>query len=1057
MNPVESRAQIFGRKEKTAKTTQIEASSLQALQWRNIGPYRAGRSVAVAGHKDQPDTYYYGGTGGGVLKTTDGGKTWIHISDDDFNSGSVGALAVAPSDPKVIYAGMGETDIRGNMSPGDGVYKSTDGGKTWQHLGLEETRFISTIVVHPKNEDIVWVAAMGQLFGTEGNTQRGVYKSTDGGATWNMVLYHDKHTGAVDLEIDPQNPRVLYAALWEAYRNAWTMSSGGAGSGLYKSTDGGETWQELSEQPGMPKGVLGKIGIAASPAQNGRVWAIVENENGGVFRSDDGGNSWKRVNKNRALRQRAWYYSKIMADPTDAEKVYVLNVGFYRSHDGGQSFERISTPHGDHHDLWIAPNNPNRMIIGDDGGGQVSYNAGSSWSDMKQATAQFYHVTLDNQFPYRVYGAQQDNSTVAVKSRSIGDWSIDEKDWHSVAGGESGYIAVHPEKPWITFGGSYGGYLTRYNERTKQNFMVNVWPDNPMGAPASELRDRFQWTYPIRFSSHNSDILYTASQYVYRSNDGGMSWERISPDLTRDEEAKQGAAGGPITKDNTSVEYYNTIFTLEESPVQENLLWAGSDDGLVHLSRDGGENWAEVTPEDLPESLISIVEPSPHNPAKAYLAVNRYKFGDFEPYLYKTENYGKDWKKITSGIPEGDYTRVIREDPHVEGMLYAGTERGVWFSLDDGTSWSRLNLNLPTVPVRDLAIQKREKDLVAATHGRSFWILDDLAPLHQMKQDLDLLKQSATLFTPEQAYRLEGGSYEQPGMEAGENPSNGVVLFYHLADSVDDEITLTIKDKAQQTIRTFSSQETPEGHPVTPSGEFHEDPQEQPASVLRSSEGLQRFVWDMRYPPAENLDGIQILWGGSTRGPKAVPGTYQAILTVGDQAIDTVEFEVVKDPRIETTSKDFEAQFELYQQIHTKLDTTHKVINRIRQVRTSINDVLGSLEDGEDQSTTSVQELGEKIITQLDEQEQKLVQTKAESFQDVLNYPIKLNNKLAALGSTVESADSRPTQQMYDVYEMLSGKVDDVFSNLDQVWNEQIPQFNEQVDQLDIPAVKVLE
>ena len=1052
-----AQAQLFGGKKESKSTAQIDSTSLQALEWRNIGPYRAGRSVAVAGHPDQPHTYYYGGTGGGVLKTEDGGKTWIHVSDKDFNTGSVGALAVAPSDPNVIYAGMGETDIRGNMSPGDGVYKSTDGGDSWEPLGLEKTKFISTIVVHPRDEDIVWVAAMGQLFGTKGNAERGVYKSVDGGKSWEKVLYEDKNTGAVDLEIDPDNPRVLYAALWQAYRNAWTMSSGGPGSGLYKSTDGGETWQELSQNPGLPKGVLGKIGIAASPAQDGRLWAIVENDNGGVFRSDDGGATWQRVNKNRALRQRAWYYSKIVADPADAEKVYVLNVRFYRSHDGGKTFERISTPHADHHDLWIDPNNANRMIVGDDGGGQVSYNAGESWSDMKQATAQFYHVTVDNRFPYRVYGAQQDNSTIAIKNRTIGDWHINEQDWHSVAGGESGYIAVHPEKPWITFGGSYGGYLTRYNERTRQNFMVNVWPNNPMGAAARELKYRFQWTYPIRFSPHNSDILYTAAQYVFKSGDGGMSWERISPDLTRDDPSKQGPAGGPITKDNTSVEYYNTIFTLEESPLEEGLLWAGSDDGLVHISRDGGENWAEITPEGLPESLISIVEPSPHDPGKAYLAVNRYKFGNFKPYLYKTTNYGEEWQKITSGIPEGEYTRVIREDPHSEGLLYAGTERGVWFSLDDGGSWNRLQQNLPAVPVRDLVIQKREKDLVAATHGRSFWILDDLAPLHQMKNELEVVEKPAHLFEPERAYRLKGGRYEREGMEAGENPPNGVVFFYHLGDSTAQEVNLEVMDEQGETIRTFSSHETPEGRPVEPSREFFEDPKERPASVLRSSVGLHRFVWDMRYPPAENLDGKQILWAGSTRGPKAVPGSYMARLTVGEDTIGSVPVTIDKDPRIDTAPEDFEAQFALYQKIHAKLDTTHITINRIRAAKAQLGKVLERLKKANvaEDAAGPVQELGKAIIDSLETQEQKLVQSKAESFQDVLNYPIKLNNKLAALASSVESAHSRPTQQMYDVYEMLAGKVDEVFASLESVWQQQIPKFNEKVEELELPAILV--
>lgn len=1009
---------IFGHGEEVQNPA-VDSTLLKGLEYRNIGPFRGGRSVAVAGHKDQPDTYYTGFTGGGVYKTQDGGNTWINVSDGYFNTGSVGAIVVAPSDPNVIYAGMGETCIRGNMSAGDGVYKSIDGGDTWQHVGLGDTHFIGEMVVHPDNPDIIWVAALGHAFGSEGNTERGVYKSTDGGETWQKVLYHNEHAGAVDIEIDPNNPRVLYASLWEAYRNPWKMVSGGPGSGLYKSTDGGDTWKNISQRPGLPKGVLGKIGVAVSPVNSDRVWAIIENENGGVFRSDDKGKTWDRVNSERNLRQRAWYYTHIVAGPEDEDVVYVLNVSFHKSTDGGESFESIGTPHGDHHDLWIDPTNGKRMAVADDGGGQVTYNGGNDWSSYyKYATAQFYHVILDNKFPYWVYGAQQDNSTVAIKNRTAG-YGIDDDDWHAVAGGESGYIAPDPDDPDVTYGGSYGGYLNKYNYETKQSDRIDVWPNNPMGAGAADLKYRFQWTFPIYISPHNSDALYATSQYVHRSMDEGMSWNRISPDLTRNDKSKQQESGGPITKDDTSVEYYNTVFSFAESPVEAGVLWAGADDGLVHISRDNGESWQEVTPSGMPEAMISILDPSPHDAGTAYIAANRYKFGDFSPMLYKTENFGRSWTRINKGIPEGDFTRVIREDPNREGLLYAGTETGVYISFDDGENWQPLQLNLPAVPITDLAVHKRDKDLVVATQGRSFWILDNLNVLHEMRDEVK--NADYYLYQPETTYLFGGGGFSRPGGTTGQNPEPGVVVHYNLQNATDSEIQLQFVEPDGTVIRTYSNKEDLEGNTVEKSEEFYEEENgDTPSDVLTSHQGLNTFSWDMSYEGATDLDGRQILWAGSTDGPTAIPGKYTVRLLVDGEKVASKPFEITKDPRIDTTQEDFEAQFALHQQIIAKLDTTHKSINKIRDVRAELQEMMNENELNEQGMETA-----QAILSELSDIESTLMQTKAESYQDVLNYPIKLNNKLASLASTVGTGDNRPTEQQYGVYEELAAQVDE--------------------------------
>ncbi|MBX6351646.1 MAG: glycosyl hydrolase, partial [Clostridia bacterium] len=738
-----------------------------SLEWRNIGPFRGGRVVAVAGHPTERMTFFMGSTGGGVWKTTNGGTTWRNVSDGFLGSASVGAIQVAEADPNVVYVGMGECSIRGNVSFGDGVYRSDDGGASWRHLGLAATRHIARIRIHPRDPDLVYVAALGHAFGP--NPERGVYRSRDGGRTWELVLFRSEDAGAIDLSLDPQNPRILYAAFWEARRGEWFLRSGGPGSGLFRTTDGGDTWVEITRNKGLPEGVWGKVGVAVSPAREGRVWALVEAEKGGVYRSDDGGESWRLVSDEPRLRSRPWYYSHIHAHPTDPETVFVLTEGFWVSTDGGHTFRLRPTPHGDHHDLWIDPRDPDRMIHGADGGATVSFDGGRSWSSIfNQPTGEFYHVTVDTRFPYRVYGAQQDNTTISIASASR-QGAITEQDWWDVGGAESGYIAVRPDDPDVVYagssGGGEGGRLTRFDQRTGERREITPWPARTAGMAAEEYRYRFQWTSPIHISPHDPNVLYFCANRVFRSRDEGESWEIISPDLTRNDPEKLGPSGGPITRDHTGVEVYGTIFAFAESPLAPGLLWAGSDDGRVHVSRDAGASWTDVTPPDMPEwTRVSIVEPSPHNPDGCYLAASRYRLDDRRPYLWKTTDLGKTWQRITDGIPDEDYTRVIRADPVRPGLLFCGTETGVYVSRDDGASWQRMNLNLPVVPVHDLAVQ--DGDLVAATHGRAFWILDDITPLRQ-----DVPEDDVWLFRPRDTVRVRyaaRGRMSRPKMAAAD-------------------------------------------------------------------------------------------------------------------------------------------------------------------------------------------------------------------------------------------------------------------------------------------------
>ena len=1008
----------------------VDEALIEGLEYRMIGPYRGGRSAAVAGVPGQPFLAYFGATGGGVWRTTDGGQSWQNISDGFFG-GSIGAVAVSEWDPNVIYVGGGEKTVRGNVSHGYGMWKSVDAGKTWAQTGLTDTRHIPRVRIHPRNPDLVYVAALGHLSGP--NEQRGIFRSKDGGATWEKILYQGPEVGAVDLILDPANPRVLYATFWRVKRTPYSLESGGEGSSLWKSTDGGDTWAEITNQDnGLPKGTLGIIGVTVSPANPDRVWAIVEAQDGGVFRSEDGGESWRKINSDRNLRQRAWYYTRIYAGPTNPDEVYVLNVGFWRSRDGGVTYERIRTPHGDHHDLWIDPDNPKHLVVGDDGGAQVSFNDGASWTTYhNQPTAQFYRVTTDNHFPYRIYGAQQDNSTVRILHRSSGG-GITERDWEPTAGGESGWIAPHPDDPDIVYGGSYGGYLTRINHRTGERRTVTVWPDNPMGYGAKDLRYRFQWNFPILFSRHDPGVVYAAGNVLFQTTDEGQSWQALSPDLTRNDTTKMGPSGGPITKDNTSVEYYGTIFTVAEGP-ERGVIWTGSDDGLLHISRDGGQTWTDVTPPRrmMPEfAQINDIRPHPFEPGGLYVAATRYKWDDFAPYLYRTTDYGQTWTKITNGIDPLHFTRALEPDPQRRGLLYAGTESGMYVSFDDGANWQSFQLNLPVVPITDLAW--KENDLVVATQGRSFWVLDDLTPLHQLRRDL--ARKAFHLYNPRPTYRMRGFSFSSG--DVGENPPSGVVLRYFLKDAPDSTaITLKILETDGDVIDTYATDAKARGQKIEPEA------------------GLNQFVWDMRYPDAERFDGL-ILWAGGTGGPQATPGRYQARLIVGSDSM-TVPFEIVKDPRASASQADLQAQHDFLIALRDKLSETHEAILDIREARSQIDALTERLGDhaGADTIRAAAKTLKEKMRTI----EEALYQTKNRSGQDPLNYPIRLNNRLSALAGVVASGDNRPTDQAIAVRDEITALIDAELAKLRTILQTDLPAFNRLVREQDVPAVVIEE
>ncbi|GAB4401550.1 MAG: hypothetical protein OHK0053_24390 [Microscillaceae bacterium] len=971
-------ALLAQKKNMPSSALSYDSSLFETLQWRCIGPYRGGRSAAVAGVPGQPNLYYFGATGGGVWRTTDAGASWQNISDGYFG-GSIGAVAVSEADPNIIYVGGGEKTVRGNVSHGLGIWKSVDAGKSWVHLELKDSRHITRIRIHPKNPEVVYAAVLGHLFGP--NPERGVYRSVNGGQTWEQILFVNENAGAVDLLLDPVNPRILYASTWRVRRTPYSLESGGEGSALWKSTDGGNTWTELTKaSEGLPTGTLGIIGVSVSPLNNERVWAIIEAEEGGVFRSDNGGKTWQRINSDRSLRQRAWYYTRLYADTQNEDVLYVLNVEFHKSKDGGRTYETIDTPHSDHHDLWISPDNPQHMVIGNDGGAQVSLNGGESWSTYhNQPTAQFYRIATDNHFPYRIYGGQQDNSTVRILSRSY-EAGISEAHWEETAGGESAHIAPHPVNPDIVYGGSYGGFLTRVNHATEEVRAVDVYPDNHMGWAAKDVKYRFQWNFPIIFSPHDPNTLYCGANILFKTTNEGQSWTAISPDLTRNDTTKMEASGGPITKDNTSVEYYGTIFAMAESPAEAGLIWVGSDDGLVHLTRDGGQTWTNVSPKGMPEwMMINSVDPHPVQKGVCYIAGTRYKLDDFQPYLYKTSDYGKTWTKITNGIPAGHFTRVIRLDPKRAGLLYAGTEMGVYVSFDDGQNWQPLQRNLPQVPITDLAV--KENDLIAATQGRSYWIMDDLHLLHQLKPDLK--SSPLHFFSPDVSYHRMGSDQPIPGR--GQNPPAGVGLHFFLAEKPDStqRVQLDIQEADGTLIRSFATQLTPAEKKAGKIGE------------LKVQKGLNRFVWNMRYPDAARFEGL-ILWFGGTQGPSAIPGQYQATLSMGETR-HTQKFEILKDPNLSSSQADLAAQFNFLREIRDKLTETHEAIQEIRAIRQQMKGFTERLKNQEKYKALldTAQAMG-KRLTRIEE---TLYQTKNRSGQDPLNYPVRLNNRLSALAS----------------------------------------------------------
>jgi len=1013
---------------------------LKLLQYRSIGPFRGGRVTAVAGVPSQPNVYYFGATGGGVWKTTDGGVNWQPVSDKFFRTGSVGAIDVSISDPNVIYVGMGESPVRGNVSHGDGIYRSNDAGKTWKHIGLSDSRQIGRVRIHPKDPNVAFVAAMGHLWGP--NKERGVFRTKDGGKTWQNILFRSENAGAFDLSFDAADPSTIYAAFWQVQRTPYSLISGGEGSALYKSTDGGDTWTDISKNRGMPTGVLGKIGVSVSPVNSSRVFAMIEAKEGGLYRSDDGGETWTRTSDNAGIRQRPWYYTRVYTDSQNADTVYVLNVGFHRSIDGGRTFSTIGVPHSDNHDLWIAPGDNQRMINANDGGANVSRDGGRNWTEQDQPTAQFYRVTTDNDFPYNIYGAQQDNSTVKIASRT-NDFAITEADWHDVGGGESGWIAPHPENSSIVFAGSYGGFLTRYDHRTKQQRNVNVYPDNPMGAGAAAMKYRFQWNFPILFSPHKTDgkySLYAGGNILFRSLDEGQSWQAISPDLTRNDKSKQGTSGGPITQDNTSVEYYSTIFTVAESPITSGVIWTGSDDGLVHITRDGGKTWTNITPRDLPEvAQVNSIEASPHDAATAYFAATAYKSDDYKPYIYKTNDYGKTWKKIVAGIADDAFTRVVREDPNRRGFLYSGTETGMYMSANDGESWQSMQLNMPIVPITDLAVHKRDKDLVVATQGRSFYVLDNLPLVYQLA---DARNSNAFLFKPEDAYRQAGGGGFQlpPNATVGANPPNGVVTHYWLK-AKPKEVSLEYIDASGKVVRRFTGRPPVEGQssgPQTAGGDAN----------LPSEIGLNRFVWNYRLPNATGLPGL-IMWGGSLAGPRIVPGNYQVRLSVDGKAVATESFVVKADPRIATTQDGFQKQFDFLSNTTAKITATHNAILEIRDLRKQIDDLSGRLKADQKELKEKAAEIAKKLTAV----EEELMQTKIRSSQDALNYPIKLNNKLAALASLVDGSDDAPTSQAYDVYNDLTAKIDAQLAILARIKSDDIAAFNRAYSEKGLPVI----
>jgi photosystem II stability/assembly factor-like uncharacterized protein len=1010
-------------------STKFSEEYFSAVEWRNIGPFRGGRSAAVTGVSGKANLFYMGSTGGGVWKTNDAGGTWQNISDGFFG-GSVGAVAVSESDNNVIYVGMGEKTVRGNVSSGDGIWKSENAGKTWKHMGLKNSRHIPRMRIHPKNANIVFAAVLGDLY--KPTQERGVYKSVDGGENWKRVLFSDENSGAIDLIINPNNPRILYATTWDVRRTPYSLSSGGEGSAIYKSIDGGDTWNNISEHKGLPKGIWGISGVTVSPVNSDIVWALIENEKGGIYKSTDAGETWKLINSERKLRQRAWYYTRIYADTQDEDILYVLNVRYHKSTDGGKTYKTYNAPHGDHHDLWIAPEDNQRMIIGDDGGAQISFDAGENWSTyMNQPTSQFYRVTTDNHFPYRILAAQQDNSTVRIPHRTSGRF-IKESDWTSTAGGESAHIAVDPLNDDIVYGGSYGGLLTRKNHKTNETRAINVWPDDPMGHGAEDFKYRFQWNFPIFFSPNNKKKLYAASNHLHVTENEGQSWEIISPDLTRNDPKTLSSSGGPITQDNTGVEYYGTIFAATESAFESGLIWTGSDDGLVHISKNNGATWDNITPKKIPEwMMINCIEVDPFTKGGAYIVGTKYKSGDYKPYIYKTENYGKSWEKITNGIAEEDFTRALRADPKRKGLLYAGTERGMYISFDDGKNWQSFKQNLPIVPITDLAI--KDDNLIAATQGRSLWIIDDLTPLHQL--NASTLKKKVVLYKPKDAYNLSGGK-GRTSRTSGTNHAGGVAINYFIKkENEKDTIALSFYDANDNLIKKYTTK---------PDKEKKEE-------KLKVADGNNIFNWDMMHPGAEPVKDM-ILWWASLNGPMALPGNYKVELTVNDTK-ETQRFNILRNSVSEVTESEMKAQFDFINDINKKMTEIHQALKNVQKIRGQVGVLKKAVKDTE--THKALLEFADALVKDMTKIEEALYQTKSKSGQDPLNFPIRLNNKLAHLNSLTRIGNYAPTQQAIDFKNDIVKDIDLELKNLYSLFDTSIKELNQKVKESNIDLIQL--
>lgn len=1034
---------------RTLAAQAVPEAYYRGMRWRSIGPFRGGRVEAVAGIPNNPLVYYFGAVAGGVWKTTDGGNTWLPLFQHEPVS-SIGAIAIDPSDANTIYVGTGEPCPRGDMSFGDGIYKSTDAGKTWLHLGLDDTRHIAKVIIDPKNPHTVYVAALGSLSGP--NPDRGVFRSHDGGKTWEKVLYRGDDAGAIDLAMDPNNPRVLFAALWQVRRTPWSLTSGGPGSALYKSTDGGDTWTEIQGN-GFAAGTLGRIGVTVA-ANSSRVYAIVEAKDGGLYRSDDAGTTWSLVNASWDLRGRPWYYSHIFADPQNAEEVYVFSFGAYRSTDGGKSFSTVETPHGDYHDLWIDPGNARRMIVGNDGGATISNDAGESWTTQdNQPTGQFYRVAADNRFNYYLYGSQQDRGTVAITTRSD-DALIGADDWYGVGGGESGFVLPSPLNQDVVYAGSLYSAFTRFDRKAGQSRDISPWPFNELNLPAKDAKYRFGWTAPMLISPHDPHTLYIGAQVLLKTADEGRTWSAISPDLTRNDPSKQNSSGGPITQDNTTVEYFDMISSIAESPVQAGVIWVGTDDGVIQVTRDGGAHWEKVTPKAMPEwSMVSSIEASPFSPGTAYASVEADRLDDFRPYLYRTTDYGRTWTPIVAGLPSNSYVHAVREDPKKEGLLYAGTETGMYVSFDSGSRWQSLQLNLPTAPIYDLTIH--ENDLAVATHGRAFWILDDLTPLRQAKEALQAA--GFYLYPPEPAYRVRGNNFygtvssgAPSSPLAGENPPAGATLDYYLPEASRAPLHVEILDRKGAVVQEFTAAPNPETSAngkqvlITAGAVETADGEEYPSEPTDSA-GLNRFVWNLLYAGPQSGEKTD-----EAPEPLAVPGDYTVRITVNGKS-SSVPLVVREDPRVHVSLADLQSEFDLQLKIHNRLREAAEAVVEMKQVHAQLT-ALGSRLAG-DLATKKIAQAVNDVDTKTTDAEKAITGWKINSDRYSLNYPPALDDQLNFLFTFSGAGDGAPGEPFVQVYDQLSQQLDVDLRKWEGIKNTDLRQLNEMMRQNNIPIV----